>query len=131
MDELKPYRGPERRSTRRDQAVHETPPEELRRRRLRDRLETDGGVLPSPALGVRAALRNALLSCDDDLRQAARSLEGIEAFLMRAARLLEKQDLSAEEIHALLAEDLAGQWGALGDTLGSLARELAAIARRL
>lgn len=119
---LPPFLEVERRSARRE--------DERRGRRLRDRLEGEGGVTPSPALG-RSELRNPLLLCDDDIRQTARALEGLEAFVLAAARLLEKPDLCRADVVKLLTQDVDAQVDVLSDGLGSLVRSLQAIASRL
>ena len=136
MDQPREWTSIERRSARRDLAelgelADLTRAEEPKRRRLRDRLEGEDGVALSPVLGRQSELRNPALLCDDDLRQTALTLEGIEGFLLRAMRLLEQQDLRAGDVEALLREDVDGQLDALGDTLTSLRRSLAVIAAKL
>src|SRR5580658_1592891 len=74
-----------------------------RKRRLRDRL-ADEGLQTSP-LSSRAELRNALLLCDDDLRQTAQALGGIEGFVMAALRVLENKDVNREDVLELLQVD--------------------------
>lgn len=100
-----------------------------RRRRLRDRLE-GGEVALSPSL-QRSELLNSLLFCDDDLRQTARTLEGIESFVLQAARLLEKPDIQREEVMALLLQDVEERVDELSESLTSLQRGLRAIAAGL
>ena len=106
----------------------EEPP---RRRRLRDRLEGEGESLHNPALRRHEDLRNPLLLCDDDLRETARALSGIEGFLLAATRILEKQDVTREELSALLQQDVLAKLDTLSDTLTSLHRSLRTIAEKL
>lgn len=84
----------------------------------------------SPSL-QRAELLNSLLFCDDDLRQTARTLQGIESFVLEAARLLEKPDIQREEVMTLLLQDMEEQVDELSESLASLQRGLRAIAAGL
>lgn len=104
-------------------------PAEGRRRRLRDRLEAEG--LHSSALSGHAELRNALLLCDDDMRQTAQALGGIEAFVMAALRVLEKHDVTREDVMDLLREDVQEKLDSLADSLNGLRRSLRTIAGKI
>ncbi|MDW8283736.1 MAG: hypothetical protein RMK29_18690, partial [Myxococcales bacterium] len=123
-EEPKPAPASDRR--RAPRALDET--EEPQRRRLRDRLSRDESVALSPVLGRQPALRNPLLLCDDDLRETARALERIEAFLLQAVRTLERRDLCAADLDTLLRQDVEGHLDALSRSLQSLRRSLATIA---
>ncbi len=103
---------------------------EPRRRRLRDRLEGEGAVRLSPVLR-QPALVNPMLNCEDDLRQTARELEGLERFLLEATRVLEKGDLTREDLVQLLSEDVDARVDALADALSSLRKSLQRIGGEL
>jgi hypothetical protein len=101
------------------------------RRRLRDRLLEREGTA-NPALPARASLQNQLLLIDDDLRETALALGGIEAFLKRALLLLEDERVTAVDL-AKLAEsgDTLDRLDTLAETLTGLRRRLIAIASEM
>ena len=103
------------------------------RRRLRDRLEGEdqGGLLVNSSLAEVDALKNPLLICDDDLRQTAKALGDIEAYVLSALRVLEKRDLSRADLADLLKEDLVDKIDTLTDSLGSLRKSLGLIAEKV
>ena len=89
-------------------------------RRARDRLLA-GAATPSPTLRGRAELQNMILFLADDLRESALAMGGIEAFVMRAQRVLEKPELSVEDLHGLVDERaVLEQMDLLWDSLSSL-----------
>jgi hypothetical protein len=102
----------------------------VRGRRLRDRLvERDG--TQNPRLR-RYELANLLLFVDDDLRETALAIGGIEGFLTAALALLEKEDLEAGELAALASGDeVLDRLDYLAETLGSLRRRMGLIAQSL
>src|SRR5262245_23494586 len=96
-------------------------------RRARDRI-LSGETLPSPLLRARHDLKNLVLFLADDLRESALAVGGIEAFLVRAQRLLEKPDVSAAELRTCLDDRLVlERFELLADALGSLRRSMAMI----
>jgi hypothetical protein len=105
-------------------------PATKRRRRVRDRLIDRAGT-ENPRL-KRYELSNLMLLVDDDLRETALALGGIESFLARALALLEKADVGADEL-AALADDglLSDRLDYLGETLGSLRLRVSQIAEHL
>ena len=94
------------------------------RRRLRDRLVAREGT-SNPALTERYALQNQLLLIDDDLREAALAMGGVEKFLADALDLLEDETVTAGDL-----AELAGSGETL-DRLDSLAETLTTLRRRL
>jgi hypothetical protein len=101
------------------------------RRRLRDRLVEREGTR-NPKLEGRYELSNLLLFVDDDLRETALALQGIETFLAYALKLLENEKVTAQEL-ALLArdEEILERIDTLEETLSSLRRRMATIATTL
>ena len=100
-------------------------------RRARDRMLA-GETHPSPSLGEREELRNVVLFLGDDLRESALAVGGIEAFLLDAQRVLEKPDLTAEELARLLSNDRIGdRLELLADALASLRRSMGLICSTL
>ena len=99
-------------------------------RRLRDRL-VDRDVTANPRLH-RYDLQNLMLFVDDDLRETALALGGIETFLSRALALLENAELTPDEL-AELAHDaqVLDRLDYLGETLSSLRRRMGLIAHTL
>ena len=96
-------------------------------RRLRDRLVDRDGT-QNPRLR-RYELSNLLLFVDDDLRETALAIGGIEGFLTAALELLEKEDLEAWELSALAGNaDVLDRLDVLGETLASLRRRMGLIA---
>jgi hypothetical protein len=96
-------------------------------RRARDRI-LSGGTLPGPAIRARHELRNLILFLSDDLRECALAVGGIEAFLLRAQELLEKPDLGAGELRAIVDDRrVLERFDLLADALASLRRSMAMI----
>jgi hypothetical protein len=81
---------------------------------------------------MKHELRNLLLFLDDDLRETATALGGIETFLVQAQELIEKEDVTASELRALAADlGVDGQLDSLGETLTSLRRRMCQVADRM
>jgi hypothetical protein len=100
-------------------------------RRARDRLLA-GAATPSPSLRGRAELQNMILFLADDLRESALAMGGIEAFVMRAQRVLEKPELSVEDLHGLVDERaVLEQMDLLWDSLSSLRKSMSLIQESL
>jgi hypothetical protein len=96
-------------------------------RRARDRILA-GDTMPSPVIAGRNDLQNLVLFLSDDLRECALAVGGIEAFLLRAQRVLEKTDLGAAELRAIVDDRrVLEKFDLLADALGSLRRSMAAI----
>jgi hypothetical protein len=101
------------------------------RRRLRDQLASRPGTL-SGALAGRPDLQNHLLLVDDDLRETALALGGIERFLAHALSLIEKPDLTREELAVLAGDDgVLDQIDTLSENLANLRRRMVQIASSL
>jgi hypothetical protein len=100
-------------------------------RRARDKLINRAGTHNSTLDGHRR-LQNHVLLIDDDLRETAHALGGIEDFLVRALHVLDQENLESDQVQAL-ATDTAVQreMEYLGDTLSSLKRRLHIIATTL
>jgi hypothetical protein len=107
-----------------DQDLTSTP---QRLRRLRDKLvarETDQGRLVG-----RADVANLLMLIDDDLRETADAMNGIEGFLAEALRLLDADDLRAPELLRLCADDgVLERMDTLAEALATLRRRFGALA---
>jgi hypothetical protein len=104
---------------------------EHRGRRARDRIVL-GDSLGPKALASRAELQNLLLFVDDDLRETALAIGGIESFLLQALALLEREDISRDELAALAGDaDVLERIDSLAETLISLRRRLGRIADTL
>lgn len=102
-------------------------PSAPQKRRLRDRLvERDGTANPQ----LRAhELTNQILLIDDDLRETALALGGIEGFLAKALALLESEEVSARALARLAADgDILDRLDTLSETLQSLRRSLGTVA---
>lgn len=98
------------------------------RRRLRDRLVEREGTA-NPQLSDRHELSNQILLIDDDLRETALALGGIERFLTDALGLLESEEVSARQLASLATDgDILDRLDTLSETLQSLRRSLAAVA---
>ena len=99
-------------------------------RRLRDRLVDREGT-QNPRLR-RYELANLMLFVDDDLRETALAIGGIEGFLTAALALLEKEDLDAGELEALAGDGaVLERLDYLGETVASLRRRMGLIAGSL
>jgi len=108
---MSPTRSPQRRS--RDRIG--------RRERIRNR-----------SLVVKHDLRNLLLFIDDDLRETATALGGIETFLVNAQELIEKEGVTPAELRGLAADlGVDGQLDYLGESLASLRRRMCQVADKL
>jgi hypothetical protein len=93
-------------------------------RRARDRLLA-GATSPSPTLRGRADLQNLILFLADDLRECGLAMGGIEGFVMRAQTVLEKPDLSVEDLHELVdGKGVEERVDLLCDALGSLRKSM-------
>lgn len=96
-------------------------------RRARDRILA-GATVPSAALAARHELQNMILFLADDLRESALAVGGIEAFVLRAQQILEKPDLTPEELRALVEDDgVVERMDLLWDALSSLRRSMGLI----
>jgi len=96
-------------------------------RRARDRLLA-GAATPSPTLRGRAELQNMILFLADDLRESALAMGGIEAFIMRAQRVLENPDLGVEDLQTLVDDgSVLERMDLLWDALGSLRKSMSLI----
>jgi hypothetical protein len=96
-------------------------------RRARDRILA-GSTAPSRALTARRELENLVLFLGDDLRESAMAVGGIEAFLLRAQQILEKPELTPEELRALVEDDaVVERMDLLWDALSSLRKSMGLI----
>jgi hypothetical protein len=96
-------------------------------RRARDRLLA-GETMPSPTLRGRAELQNMILFLSDDLRESALAMGGIEAFVMKAQKVLEKPELGVDDLRGLTDDqDVLERMDLLWDALGSLRKSMALI----
>src|SRR5438046_194609 len=85
-------------------------------RRMRDRMVEREGTA-NPRLR-RYELQYLLLFVDDDLRETALALGGIESFLAHALALLERADVAPGELAALADDgEVLDKLDSLGDTL--------------
>jgi hypothetical protein len=100
-------------------------------RRARDRL-VGGDTTPAASLRGRPELENHVLFLDDDLRESAIAVGGIEAFLLEAKRVLEKPDLAPDELQRLVEDSrIPDRIALLEDALGSLFRSMSLICATL
>ena len=96
-------------------------------RRARDRLLT-GAATTSPTLRGRAELQNMILFLADDLRESALAMGGIEAFVMRAQRVLENPELSVDDLRTLVDDpSVLERMDLLWDSLSSLRKSVSLI----
>ena len=96
-------------------------------RRARDRLLA-GATTPSPSLRGRAELQNMILFLADDLRESALAMGGIEAFVMKAQKVLENPELSIDDVRGQVDDqDVLERLDLLWDALGSLRKSMALI----
>jgi hypothetical protein len=87
-----------------------------------------GTTTPSPTLRGRAELQNMILFLADDLRESALAMGGIEAFVMRAQRVLEKPELSTQDLRALVEDqEVLERMDLLWDALNSLRKSMSLI----
>src|SRR5688572_13733866 len=97
-----------------------------RGRRARDRLATREAT-KNPRLR-RYELANLMLFVDDDLREAALAMGGVESFLGQALRVLENPRLEKEELLRLVQDrDALARLECLGEAIVSLRRRMALI----
>jgi hypothetical protein len=102
-----------------------------RRRRLRDRLVEREGTA-NPVLAERYELQNLLLLVDDDLRQTALAVGAVEAFLGRAADLLEREEVRAADLARLAGDDeVLDRLDDLAENVDGLRRKLLALASQI
>lgn len=105
----------------------EPPPQTEPRRRLRDRLvehETQ-----TPKLTRRSDSSTLLLLIDDDLRETALAMSGIDGFLAEALRLLDSDEVQPHQLLRLCANDqVMERMDTLADTLATLRRRFGALA---
>jgi len=96
-------------------------------RRARDRILA-GQTTPAAAIRGRYELRNLILFLADDLRESALAVGGIEAFLLRAQRVIENPALTADQLREI-ADDrqVVEKFELLSDALASLRRSMAMI----
>lgn len=102
----------------------------LPRRRARDLLAT---AAPKPALDGRWDLYNHLLLVDDDLRETALALQGVESYLLRvrgaivdrAVTGLTLDGLAAERSPEVQLDEAAENLERLKQRLGTIARLVA------
>jgi hypothetical protein len=100
-------------------------------RRARDRLSRSEGS-QNRTLASKYELQNLLLFVDDDLRETARAMENIEGFLVEALHLLEREDLTRDDLVTLTDnEEVFDELDQLGDTLTSLRSRMVKIAQTL
>lgn len=93
-------------------------------RRARDRILA-GQTSPSSIIRSRRELENLILFLADDLRESAMAVGGIESFLVRAQRALEKPELTISELHAIADDrEVDERFELLADALGSLRRSM-------
>jgi hypothetical protein len=93
-------------------------------RRARDRILA-GQTSPSVIIRSRRELENLILFLADDLRESAMAVGGIESFLVRAQRALEKPELTIAELHAIANDgEVDERFELLADALGSLRRSM-------
>jgi hypothetical protein len=93
-------------------------------RRARDRVIAAASP-QSPVIRGRAELANLILFLGDDLRESALAVGGIEAFLVKAQRALERPELVPDELAALVDDrDVLERFELLADALGSLRRSM-------
>ncbi len=93
-------------------------------RRARDRILA-GQTSPSHVIRARPELANLVLFLADDLRESALAVGGIESFLVRAQKTLERSDLSLAELHGIADDhEVLERFELLADALGSLRRSM-------
>ena len=108
----------------RRQSDHAHGPRTGEGRRARDKNLT-GELMTGRRLQVNTHLKNLTLFLSDDLRESALALSGIEALLNHARNTLERPDLCAEDLRAIVddrnnVERLELLWDALSSLLKSM-----------
>ena len=69
-----------------------------------------------------------ILFLADDLRESALAMGGIEAFVMRAQKVLEKPELTVADLHGLVDDQgVLERMDLLWDSLNSLRKSMALI----
>ena len=102
-----------------------------RKRRLKDRLVEREGT-QNRVLAERYELQNLLLLIDDDLRETALALTGIEVFLAAALKLLDSEGVRPVDLYALAGDgEVLDRMDTLCETLSSLRRRMGTIAQTL
>jgi hypothetical protein len=100
-------------------------------RRARDRLLT-GDDQPLPEAipqDARPRVSQRMLLLADELRESALAAAGVEAYLVRLHRLLDRDDVSLAELRAVAADDeIERRLGVLDDAIASLRRSLLSVA---
>jgi hypothetical protein len=87
-----------------------------------------GQTEASPAIRTRYELQNLILFLSDDLRESALAVGGIESFLVRAQSMLEKPDLTPDELASLVEDaEVVERFDLLWDAITSLRRSMALI----
>lgn len=100
-------------------------------RRIRDRIARRDRT-DNRALNSKHELRNLLLFIDDDLRETATAIGGIEHFLVQAQELIEKENVTSIELRQLASDGgVEGQLDYLSETLASLRRRMGQVADKL
>jgi hypothetical protein len=101
------------------------------KRRLRDRLAERDGT-NNPSLAERYELTNLLLLIDDDLRETALALTGIERFLGDALQLLDHEGVRPVELVRLAQDgDVLDRMDTLAETLTQLRRRLQTVGKTI
>lgn len=86
----------------------------------------------SSALDGVDQVENLLLFIDDDLRETALAISNIEAYLISTLAMLEREQLSRDQVHALASDtDILEHVDLLNETLESLRRRMARLAGSL
>jgi len=105
-----------------------------KRARARDRL-MDRATQPyrqTRALENVDRVENLLLFIDDDLRETALAISNIEAYLISTLAMLERDELTRDQVHELASDtDILEHVDLLNETLESLRRRMARLASNL
>ncbi len=77
-------------------------------------------------------VENLLMFIDDDLRETALAISNIEAYLISTLAMLEREQLTRSQVHALASDtDILDHVDLLNETLESLRRRMARLAGNL
>lgn len=105
-----------------------------KRARARDRL-MDRASRPyqqTRTLSEVDHVENLLMFIDDDLRETALAISNIEAYLISTLAMLEREQLTRSQVHALASDtDILDHVDLLNETLESLRRRMARLASNL
>lgn len=104
------------------------------RARARDRLmdRATQSYTKTSTLASTENVENLVLFIDDDLRETALSIQRIERYLVDTLGLLEQEQLTREEVSALVADqNILDHVDQLHGTLESLRRRMARLAANL